>query len=112
MAEMNEVDHIARYLFELEKTEGEVWEQLDISRQAEYKHWAMDIIDESLKKVRSKSSSSLLPILDLEVPELATTAWKEVVRRAWARSSEIDTQRLNFHEITDQYHDDWMKLHR
>ncbi|MFL5628006.1 MAG: hypothetical protein ACJ788_20705, partial [Ktedonobacteraceae bacterium] len=97
MAEMNEVDHIARYLFELEKTEGEVWEQLDISRQAEYKHWAMNIIDENLKEARSKSSSSLFPILDLEVPGLTTTAWKEVVRRAWERSR----------EITDQRHDAW-----
>jgi len=58
------------------------------------------------------SSSSLHPLLDVEVPDLNVTAWKEVLQHAWARSSEIDTQRLNFHEITDQYHDDWMKLHR
>ncbi len=56
------------------------------------------------------SSSSLRPLLDIKVPGLAVDAWKEVIRHTRARSNEIDTLRLNFHEITDQYHDDWMKL--
>src|SRR2546430_7190290 len=58
------------------------------------------------------SSSSLRPFLDLEIPGLASAAWTEVVARAWRRSDVIDTQRLNFSEITDQYHDDWQLLHR
>jgi hypothetical protein len=57
-------------------------------------------------------TTSLQPILDLEVPDLAATAWIAVVLRAHARSREIADQRLNFHEITDQYHDDWQLLHR
>ncbi len=66
----------------------------------------------ALRKEYSMSHSSLLPILDLEVPDLNVTAWKKVIQHTWKRSGEIDTQRLNFHEITDLYHDDWMKLHR
>jgi hypothetical protein len=58
------------------------------------------------------SSSSLRPILNLEIPDLAAMAWTEVVPRAWRRSGEIDKQRLNFPEITDQYHDDYQLLHR
>lgn len=54
------------------------------------------------------SSSSLLPILDLEIPGLAVTAWIEVVRRALARSSEITDQRLNIPEINA----DWQRLQR
>jgi hypothetical protein len=56
--------------------------------------------------------NSLLPYLDIEIPDLAVTSWKEVVHRAWERSQEIDTQRLNYNKITDQYHDDWHLLHR
>lgn len=54
------------------------------------------------------SNSSLRPILDLEVPNLATAAWREVVRRALARASEITDQRLNITEINA----DWQRLHR
>ncbi len=58
------------------------------------------------------SSSSLRPVLDLEIPDLAVPSWIDVVRRALARARDIDAQRLNYHEITDQYHDDWQLLHR
>jgi hypothetical protein len=53
-------------------------------------------------------NSSLRPILDIEVPNLATAAWKEVVRRALARASEITDQRMNVPEINA----DWQRLHR
>jgi hypothetical protein len=54
------------------------------------------------------SNSSLRPVLDLEVPNLAAPAWREVVRRALARASEITDQRLNFPQINA----DWQRLHR
>ncbi len=50
---------------------------------------------------------SLLPILDVEVPDLAVAAWIEVVRRAVTRSGEIATQRLNMPEINTN----WQRLH-
>ncbi len=53
------------------------------------------------------SSSSLPPILDLEIPDLAMTAWREVLGHAWARSREITDQRLNIREINE----DWQRLH-
>jgi len=58
------------------------------------------------------ANSSLLPILDLEIPGIAGTAWIEVVRRAVTRAGEITPQRTNYEKITDQYHDDWQLLHR
>src|SRR5438105_2585064 len=54
------------------------------------------------------SNSSLRPILDLQVPNLAAAAWREVVRRALKRASEITDQRLNVTEINS----DWQRLHR
>lgn len=58
------------------------------------------------------ANTSLRPVLDLDIPDLAVSAWFEVVRRAWARSQEIADQRLNYPAITDQHHDDWQLLHR
>jgi len=58
------------------------------------------------------TNSSLFPILDLEIPGIAGTAWVEVIRRAVVRASEIATLRTNYEKITDQYHDDWHLLHR
>ena len=60
------------------------------------------------KKERSISSSSLRPILNLEIPDLAMTAWIEVVQRTLARSREITNQRLNVPEINAN----WQLLHR
>ena len=56
--------------------------------------------------------SSLFPVLALEVPDLTNLAWIDVVRRALARAREIEDQRMNYPEITDQHHDDWDLLHR
>jgi hypothetical protein len=58
------------------------------------------------------SSSSLLPFLDLEISDMAATAWIEVVRRAVKRADEISRQRTNYEKITNQDHDDWPLLHR
>ncbi|MDQ2716708.1 MAG: hypothetical protein M3Z08_17520 [Chloroflexota bacterium] len=58
------------------------------------------------------SNSSLRPILDLEIPGLAATAWISVVRRAVVHASKIVDQRTNYEKITDRYHDDWQLLHR
>ena len=46
------------------------------------------------------ASSSLHPILDLEIPDLAVKAWIEVVRHALTRGHEIETQRLNYHRYS------------
>ncbi len=54
------------------------------------------------------TSSSLSPIIDLEVPDMAVDAWKDVVWRAVARAGEIADQRLNVPEINV----DWNLLHR
>ncbi len=54
------------------------------------------------------SNSSLYPILDLEIPDLAVTAWIEVVRHAVTRAGEIADQRLHVSEINA----DWQRLHR
>jgi hypothetical protein len=56
--------------------------------------------------------SSLFPVLALEVPDLTSSAWIEVVRRALTKAREIEDQRMNYPEITDQHHDDWDLLHR
>lgn len=58
------------------------------------------------------ANSSLPPILDPEIPDMAVKAWIEVVQHALMRACEIETQRLNYHKITDQYHDDFQLLHR
>jgi hypothetical protein len=58
------------------------------------------------------ANSSLLPILDLEVPDIAGAAWVEVARRALVRAGEITRQRTNYEKITNRYHDDWQFLHR
>jgi hypothetical protein len=58
------------------------------------------------------SESSLFPILSLEVPGLTSAPWIDVVRRALTRAREIEHQRMNYPEITDQRHDDWDLLHR
>jgi hypothetical protein len=56
--------------------------------------------------------SSLFPVLALEVPDLASSAWIDVVRRVLTRAREIEDQRMNYPEITDRHHDDWDLLHR
>ena len=56
--------------------------------------------------------SSLFPVLALEVPGLTSAPWIDVVRRALTRAREIEDQRMNYPEITDQHHDDWDLLHR
>ncbi|HEX6555961.1 MAG TPA: hypothetical protein VF026_24600 [Ktedonobacteraceae bacterium] len=56
--------------------------------------------------------SSLFPVLALEVPDLASSAWIDVVRKALTRAREIEDQRMNYPAITDQHHDDWDLLHR
>lgn len=58
------------------------------------------------------SNSSLLPILDLEIPGLAATAWINVIRCAVVHASKIADRRTNYEKITDRYHDDWQLLHR
>ncbi len=54
--------------------------------------------------------SSLFPVLALEVPGLTNSAWIDVVRRVLTRAREIEDQRMNYPEITDQHHDDWDRL--
>ena len=49
--------------------------------------------------------SSLFPVLALEVPGLTSSPWIDVVRRALTRAREIEDQRMNYPEITDQHHD-------
>lgn len=56
--------------------------------------------------------SSLFPVLALEVPDLTSSAWIDVVRKALTRAREIEDRRMNYPEITDQHHDDWDLLHR
>lgn len=56
--------------------------------------------------------SSLFPVLALEVPDLTSPPWIDVVRRALTRARDIEDQRMNYPEITDQHHDDWDLLHR
>ena len=58
------------------------------------------------------SNSSLLPILDLEISGLATTAWMNVIQRAKAHASKIADQRTNYEKITNKDYDNWMLLHR
>ena len=53
------------------------------------------------------SSSSLPPIFSLEIPDMTVTTWREVVRRARARSFEISNQRLRVLENNA----DWPRLH-
>jgi hypothetical protein len=56
------------------------------------------------------AGSSLFPVLAISVPDMASTPWIDVVRRALARSREIEGQRMNYLEITDQHQDDWDRL--
>jgi hypothetical protein len=58
------------------------------------------------------ANSFLFPLLDLEIPGIAGTAWVEGIRRALVRAGEMATQRTTYEKITDQYHDDWQLLHR
>src|SRR5260370_10522467 len=60
-----------------------------------------------IKEDYSMSSSSLHPIFSPEIPDMAMTFWREVVRRAFVRFYEIDLQRVLVPEILA----DWHRLH-